>query len=774
MEAYCVKCKQKREIQESQAVFTSMGTPATRGICGVCGTTLFRMGRTDAHAGIKPPEKAVLRAARRNGKLVIVESPAKARTVGRFLGKDYTVKASVGHVRDLLRSQLSVDVENNFEPKYRVPNEKRSVVKEIKNLAKSAAAIYLATDPDREGEAIAWHLLEAAEIDPELTQRVVFHEITEPAVAEAFAHPRPINMDLVDAQQARRVLDRLVGYNLSPLLWRKVRSRLSAGRVQSVALRLIVEREREIEVFEPVEYWSIHAELLPEGTKETFLARLLRVDDQEPELGSERAVTPLLEDLERAAYTISRIKIGERRRAPAAPFTTSTLQQEASRRMGYTAKRTMALAQQLYEGIDTGEGGVVGLITYMRTDSTNVSPLAQAEARQFVQQRYGEKFLPLEPPVYKTRARGAQEAHEAIRPTSVLRQPDALKDHLNRDQLRLYQLIWQRFVASQMASAIYDTLAIDVTGSSPQHQYLLRASGSTIRFQGFLIVYEESRDEDRPLDEDEDNTRIPSGLKEGQKQLLKRLIPEQHFTQPPPRFSEASLVKALEENGIGRPSTYAPILSTIQQRGYVQREAKKLCPTETGFLVNDLLIEHFPDVMDVGFTARMESDLDRIAAGKLPWVHVLQEFYQPFSDRVAQAEEKIPELKMGPELVGRQCPECGHELVIRWGRFGKFISCSNFPECRYTEPWLEKIGVRCPKDGGEIVERKTRKNRTFFGCANYPECDFTSWKRPLPQPCPDCGGLLVEADKRNAQCLQCETRFALDAIQVEEFVEGLD
>ncbi|HWQ83923.1 MAG TPA: type I DNA topoisomerase, partial [Anaerolineales bacterium] len=537
MDAYCVKCKQKREIQDPQAVYTGSGTPATRGVCGVCGTTLFRMGRTDAHAALTPPDKEAVRAARRSGKLVIVESPAKARTVGRFLGKGYTVKASVGHVRDLLRSQLSVDVDNGFAPKYRVPNEKRPIVKEIKNLAKSAAEIFLATDPDREGEAIAWHLMEAAEIDPKMTQRVVFHEITAPAIAEAFDHPRQINMDLVDAQQTRRILDRLVGYNLSPLLWRKVRSRLSAGRVQSVALRLIVEREREIEAFVPVEYWSIHAEFLPEGLKETFLAKLQRVDNEEPELGSENFVNPIIQDMQQAAYAISRIKRGERRKTPAAPFTTSTLQQDASRRLGYTAKRTMALAQQLYEGIDTGEGGTIGLITYMRTDSTNVSPLAQAEAREFIQQRYGDSFLPAEPPQYKTKVRGAQEAHEAIRPTSVLRQPESLKDHLNRDQLRLYQLIWQRFMASQMAPALFDTLAVDVAGKTPQHEYLLRASGSTLRFQGFLIVYEESKDEDRATDEDEDNTRIPAGLVEGQTQQLKRLIPEQHFTQPPPRFS---------------------------------------------------------------------------------------------------------------------------------------------------------------------------------------------------------------------------------------------
>lgn len=769
LEAYCVKCKEKREMKDPQPVFTSTGNPATRGVCPVCGTSLFRMGRTEAHEGLEPPEPKV-RTPKRSGKLVIVESPAKARTVGRFLGKGYTVKASVGHVRDLLRSQLSVDVENDFQPKYRVPNEKRQVVKELKGLAKNAEEVYLATDPDREGEAIAWHLLESAEIDPEITRRVVFHEITEPAVAEAFAHPRGINMDLVDAQQARRVLDRLVGYNLSPLLWRKVRGRLSAGRVQSVALRLVVEREREIEAFVPEEYWTIEAEFLPQGLKDTFIARLVRVNGQEPELPNQAAVEPILQEMEKAAYRISKIKRGERKRSPSAPYTTSTLQQEASRRLGYTAKRTMALAQQLYEGIDLGEGGSVGLITYMRTDSTNVSEMAQKEARDFITQRYGKNFLPQEAPKYKTRARGAQEAHEAIRPTSVTRQPEAMKEYLNRDQYRLYQLIWQRFVASQMAPAIYDTLSVEVEGKtqSSGQVYLLRASGSTIRFQGFLIVYEEAKDEDALPEED---TRIPAGVEEGQEQRLVRLIPEQHFTQPPPRYSEASLVRTLEENGIGRPSTYAPILGTLQQRGYVERENKRLVPTETGILVNDLLLEHFPDIMDIGFTARMEENLDRIASGELPWVKVIGDFYDPFARKVEIADKKMPEMNMGPEPIGRACPVCGHDLVIRWGRYGKFISCSNFPDCRYTEPWLEKIGVKCPKDGGEIVERKTRRGRVFYGCSNYPECDFTSWKKPLPTPCPNCSGLLVVADKRSAQCLNCEERFPLDEVTADEMAE---
>ncbi|MDD2696353.1 MAG: type I DNA topoisomerase [Anaerolineales bacterium] len=744
-----MKCKTKREMQDTQPVFTANGAPATRGICPVCGTKLMRMGRTEAHTGLNAEIAPAKERVKRSGKLVIVESPAKARTVGRFLGKGYTVKASVGHVRDLLRSQLSVDVENGFTPKYRVPNEKRQVVKEIKALAQTAEEVYLATDPDREGEAIAWHLLESASLDPKITQRVVFHEITEPAVADAFAHPRGINMELVDAQQARRVLDRLVGYNLSPLLWRKVRSRLSAGRVQSVALRMVVEREREIDAFIPVEYWSIAAEFLPEGGKDKFIARLMRVDGAEPELGSEAAVQPLLADMEKAAYAIRAIKRGERKRSPSPPFITSTLQQDASRRLGYTARRTMALAQQLYEGIDVGTGGAVGLITYMRTDSTNVSELAQAEARQYVQERFGEQFLPAAPPKYKTKARGAQEAHEAIRPTSAMRTPDSIKEFLNRDQFRLYQLVWQRFLASQMSAAIFDTLSVDIAGKGQSHEYLLRTSGSTVRFLGFLVVYEEARDEDKQAEE-EGEARIPADLAEGQVQRLLRLLPEQHFTQPPPRYTEATLVRALEEHGIGRPSTYAPILSTIQQRGYVLRDNKRLLPTETGFLVNDLITEHFPNVVDLGFTARMEADLDRIAEGAQPWVQTIQEFYGPFAQQVQLAEQRIPEMKAELEPIGRACPRCGHDLVIRWGRYGKFISCSNFPECRYTEAWLEKIGVHCPKDNGEIVERKTRKGRIFYGCANYPACDFTSWKRPLPVACPNCGGLLVVAGKRSA------------------------
>jgi len=762
LDAYCMKCKEKREISDPIADFNAANAPVTHGVCGVCGTKVYRVGRTPAHEGMAPPEKKK-RSNKRKGKLVIVESPAKARTVGRYLGKGYTVKASVGHVRDLLRSSLSVDVENHFAPKYRVPNEKRSVVKELKKLAKQAETVYLATDPDREGEAIAWHLMEAAEIEPDISRRVVFHEITKPAVTEAFINSRNIDMHLVDAQQARRVLDRLVGYSISPILWQKVRSRLSAGRVQSVALRLVVEKERAIEDFIPKEYWTIEAVLKPEGSKSTFTVRLVRLDGVEPDLPEESVVQALLDDMLDAQYRISKIKHGERRRNPYAPYITSTLQQDAARRLGYTAKRTMALAQQLYEGLDTGDkGGAVGLITYMRTDSTHISGVAQKEVRDYILNTYGKDYLPDSAPVYRTRAKSAQEAHEAIRPTSTLRLPAQMKAHLTRDQYRLYKLIWQRFVASQMESAVFDTVVVEVGAQTEQHAYLLRASGSTLRFAGFLSVYEVTPDENQ---NNEKNITIPPEVTEGQVQTLERLIPEQHFTQPPPRYSEATLVQELEENGIGRPSTYAPTLSTIQQRGYVARENKRLFPTETGCLVNDLLVEHFSEVVNLQFTASMEEDLDQIAVGDRKWVDVVQTFYDKFEPQLARAQKEIPTQKAELEKIGRQCPKCERDLVIRWGRFGKFISCSGFPECRHTEPWLEKIGVPCPDCDGEIVQRKSRKGRVFYGCVNYPECQFTSWKRPISPPCPNCGGLLVISNKREVMCLKCEETFLIEKFE---------
>jgi len=766
LEAYCMKCKEKREVLEPFPDFNSRGTPVTIGKCPVCGTKLYRTGRTDQHEGLEPP-KIEKKVPKRSGKLVIVESPAKARTVGNILGKDYRVKASVGHVRDLLRSQLSVDVENNFKPKYRVPNEKRSIVKELIKDGKKAEEIYLATDPDREGEAIAWHLLESAELEESRVKRVVFHEITKSAINEAFSNPRGIDQDLVDAQQARRILDRLVGYNLTPLLWKKVRGRLSAGRVQSVALRLIVEREREIEDFIPVEYWSIDAEFSPDNSSDKFQAALVKIDKQDPAISSKDDVDELIAILKILKYHVTAIKKGIRKRRPYPPFITSTLQQQASRQLGFTAKRTMRIAQQLYEGIDVGDGIETGLITYMRTDSTKISSVALKEVRGYIKKTHGDAFVPEKPNFYKTRAAKAQEAHEAVRPTSVMRTPENIKSFLDNNQFRLYRLIWRRFVASQMKSAVYETLSIEVSGNTELNNYLFRASGSTVRFPGFLVLYEEATDNGKKGN-GEKELRIPDGLVEGDHLNLEELIPDQHFTQPPPRYTEASLVQTMEENGIGRPSTYAPIISTIQARGYVYREKKRLHPTETGMIVNDLLVEYFPDILGIHFTAHMEEDLDEIASGNRQWNDVLAEFYKSFEPRLTHAQKEMPENHMEPEEIGRQCPKCGNELVIKWGRFGKFISCSNFPECKHTEPYLEKIGVACPKDGGDIVIRKTRKGRIFYGCSNYPECEFSSWKKPISFSCPNCSGMLVIKNKREAQCLDCEEEFLLANMDMEK------
>jgi DNA topoisomerase-1 len=491
---------------------------------------------------------------------------------------------------------------------------------------------------------------------------------------------------------------------------------------------------------------------------------LAKIDGADPELPSEEIVKPILFDMETAAYSVTKVKRSERRRKPTAPFTTSTLQQEASRKLGFTAKRTMALAQGLYEGQDIGNGGTTGLITYMRTDSTNVSAGAQQEAREYVTGKYGKDYLPDSPPQYTKRSANAQEAHEAVRPTSVMRTPEQMKEFLDPAMFKLYRLIWQRFVASQMEVAVYDTLQIEVTGKTDEHEYLLRISGSTIKFAGFLVVYEEAKNEDVKSEEDDESAKIPTGIEEGQKQELVHLIPEQHFTQPPPRYSEASLVQALEEDGIGRPSTYAPTISTIQQRGYVLREEKRLMPTDIGIEVNDLMVEYFSGIVDYKFTARMEEDLDMIASGQAEWTEVIHEFYHPFAKDLARAQAEMPVTKREPEKIGRICPEDGGDLVIRFGRYGKFISCGNFPTCRYTEPWLEKIGIHCPKDHGDIVIKKTRKGRTFYGCANYPDCDFTSWKLPIKQPCPNCNGLLVYANKREAQCINCEETFLLENI----------
>jgi DNA topoisomerase-1 len=728
------------------------------------------MGETPAHESLEPPERVSRpkrKSEKRSGKLVIVESPAKARTIGRFLGKDYKVLASIGHVRDLLRSQLSVDVDNEFKPKYRVPNEKRKVVKELKRAASKAEEVYIATDPDREGEAIAWHLLEAADIEDERLRRVVFHEITEPAIKQAFSHPRGIAMDRVDAQQARRILDRLVGYKLSPLLWQKVRSRLSAGRVQSVALRLVVEREREIRDFVPEEYWSLDASFLHPQKPPGFRALLVKIDGEDPSLGSKQELDRIISELGSSEFNVKSVRRGTRTRRPSPPFTTSTMQQAASRRFGFTAPRTMAIAQQLYEGVDVGRGERTGLITYMRTDSTQVSDQAVAESRREIEKQYGLKYLPDRPPRYRTKSKLAQEAHEAIRPTSAARSPDAVRGDLSKDQFKLYTLIWQRFIASQMKPAKYDTLTIEVLGRTDGREYLFRATASSLRFPGYLAVYrgdETASGETSPDARSEKRAELDKlpNLERGDALKMQEYFPEQHFTQPPARFSDATLVRALEEHGVGRPSTYAPIISTLRQRGYVVRKNRRLTPTEIGEVVNDLLVAHFPNIVDTGFTARMEEELDEVAEGSRAWVDVVQEFYEPFEKQLEEAERRMPEVKPEPKELGRDCPECGNPLIIRHGRYGKFIGCSNFPACRYTEPILEKVGVKCPEDGGDLVRRRTRRGRVFYGCSNYPECEFTTWKRPLKQPCPECGGLLVEDNKEHAKCLQCEQRIPTD------------
>jgi DNA topoisomerase-1 len=708
-----------------------------------------------------PKEQA--KSSKRSGKLVIVESPAKARTVGRFLGKGYTVKASVGHVRDLLRSRISVDVDNGFEPTYRVPNEKRAVVKELKQAAAKAKEVYLATDPDREGEAIAWHLMHAAEMDPSTIRRVVFHEITSSAIQEAFSHPRTVDMQLVNAQQTRRILDRLVGYSLTELLWDRVRNRLSAGRVQSVAVRLVVEREKEILAFSPQEYWTLDAELSKQrGSKKTFTARLTKIADQEAQFKSQAQVKPHLAILERSHYQVSEIKHGTRQRKPSAPFTTSTLQQEASKVLNYSSAKTMSIAQQLYEGIELADG-VIGLITYMRTDSTSISKEAQDSARQWIQRNYGDEYLPESAPIYKTKAKSAQEAHEGIRPTDITRTPESVKTYLSRDQQRLYTLIWQRFVASQMTNAVYNTLRVDIlAGEQAPYPYLFRTSGSTIAFKGYLAVYQEGQDEDKTEEDDEGRTFPEMSVDEVL--ALVKLLPEQHFTQPPPRYTEATLVKALEDLGIGRPSTYAPTLAVIQDRSYVTRQDKRLLPTETGMMVNELLVQYFPEVMNLDFTAVMEDKLDSIAMGDTEWIPVLDGFYSSFKEHLHQAEAEMPRL-VREELIGRICPECNQgELIVRYGRWGKFIGCQRYPECRYTEQWRELIGVPCRVCGqGEIIALRTKSGRMFFGCTNYNKdnpddgCQFTSWKRPLRTPCPVCDGILVVKNKTQAECLNCTT-----------------
>ncbi len=703
--------------------------------------------------------------------LVIVESPAKARTLGKILGKGYALKASIGHIRDLPKSQIGVDVEKDFSPKYVIPPDKKKIVNELKEAVKNASGVFLATDPDREGEAISWHLAEA--LDGRKSgipyRRVVFHEITDEAIHEAFKHPREIDMNLVNAQQARRVLDRLVGYKISPLLWRKIKRGLSAGRVQSVAVRIIVDREREIQAFKPQEYWSIAAELIKAqeaNAKAAFRAMLIGLaDGSKIELGNKESADQLTALLEKAEYTVSKVTTKKAVRAPAPPFITSTLQQEAWRQLRYSASRTMALAQQLYEGLPLGDEGSVGLITYMRTDSTHVATSALEETRSYIQSRYGERFLPAKARVFTKTVKGAQEAHEAIRPTRTQRDPASVKGHLNDAQFRLYELIWKRMVASQMANAEFENTTVEIEARNPQADkaYLFRAASSHLEFAGFTTLYIEAEDE---VAKDDESRPLPQ-LQKGALLKLLKLLPEQHFTQPPPRFTEATLVKMLEQKGIGRPSTYAPIIYTIQDREYVTREKGVFKPTELGFVVNDLLIKSFPDLMDVEFTARMEQELDQVASDDKEWVKVVTEFYRPLEKDLAQAHDTLERIKLPDEITDEKCPKCGKPMAVKTGRFGKFLACTGYPECKTTKPFQIKTGAKCPECGKELVQRMSKKKRRFYGCTGYPDCKFATFMEPVARPCPQCGGLMTVQKNKSVKCLKCGHREKLKEEKAE-------
>jgi DNA topoisomerase I len=681
--------------------------------------------------------------------LIIVESPTKARTIKKFLPARYVVKASVGHVRDLPKSSLGVDVENDFAPRYLTIKGKGDVIKELRSAVKSATEVYLATDPDREGEAIAWHLAELLKLpDP---KRIELHEITKAAALAALKDAHHIDMGRVNAQQARRILDRLVGYKISPLLWAKVRGGLSAGRVQSVAVKLIVDREREIGAFIPKEYWSVTALLariaaLAADSDVPFAAELVSHAGKKLELRTQAETNVALGALEGAAYRVGSIKKREVRRNAPAPFTTSTLQQEASRKLKMRVRRAMQVAQALYEGVDLGASeGTVGLITYMRTDSTRISDQARDAAREFIVAEYGEAFHGGRR--YAVRE-GAQDAHEAIRPTSVLHTPARLASHLKREELRLYTLIWERFVASQMSQALFDQTVVDVTAG----EYGFRATGTIMRFPGFTRVYDEGKDEESA---GKGRIRLPE-LNENEDLDCRKLEPKQHFTEPPPRYTEAALVKALEENGIGRPSTYSTIVETIQARGYVTQQERRFMPTEIGTAVNDLLVEHFPKILNLAFTAQMEGDLDKVAVGHENWVTLLRSFYGPFASELEEAEKKLPRLELRDEPTDEICPKCGRPMVIKTGRFGRFISCTGYPECKTAKPIVKETGVPCPKCGGAIVERRSKKGRTFYGCANYPNCDFISWDPVVVQRCPVCGSYVVSKTRRGgAARLEC-------------------
>lgn len=696
-------------------------------------------------------KKTASKAKKKQGyKLVLVESPTKAKTIERYLGKGFVVRASMGHLRDLPKSQFGIDVENNFEPKYINIRGKGDLIKSLKKEASKADKVYLASDPDREGEAIAWHLAHIFDIDVADKSRIVFNEITKPAIQSAVKEPRAINIDMVDAQQARRMLDRIVGYKLSPLLWRKVRKGLSAGRVQSVTVKLICDREKAIEAFESKEYWTVDLKFKKDKSPQ-FNADLTHVDGKKLDVDNGRDAEAIAKDVENGKWLVQEVKKRQRSKKAMAPFTTSSLQQDAARKLGFTSRRTMMVAQQLYEGIELGSKGPTGLITYMRTDSTRISELAQAEAKSYILDKFGDAYYPAKANIYAS-GKKAQDAHEAIRPTSVMLAPENIERHLSADQQKLYRLIWQRFVSSQMVPAVFDT----VNAKLKNGRYTASASGSHLIFPGFQAVYVTAEGEEKDV-------ALPE-LVTGDELRLMKVLPKQHFTEPPPRYNDASLVKVLEEKGIGRPSTYAPIIETVLARGYVARVSKTFKPTELGFVVVDMLEEYFKDIVDEKFTANMEAQLDSVAGGNIDKNEVLKEFYEPFAQTLAKADEAIGHVELPVEVSDVPCDICGRMMVVKQGRFGKFLACPGFPDCRNTKPLLKDTGIKCPKCDGTIVERKSRRGRNFFGCKNYPQCDFVTWDVPQAEKCPKCGSLQLKHFYRNGRGLlycindDCETR----------------
>jgi len=680
--------------------------------------------------------------------LVIVESPAKVKTIKKFLSSGYKVEASMGHIRDLPKSQIGIDIDNNFEPKYITIRGKGPISEKLKKEAKSVDRVYLATDPDREGEAISWHLAALLNLDTTKACRIEFNEITKTAVTSALKNPRKLNMNLIDAQQARRVLDRLVGYKISPLLWKKIKKGLSAGRVQSVAVRLICDRENEITNFVPKEYWSLFAKLIDPNSKKNFDAKFYGTASDKLEINDEKSMQELLAKLEGADYEVGKIKKGEKKRNAPWPFTTSSLQQEAYKKLGFTTKKTMMLAQQLYEGIDIKGEGTVGLVTYIRTDSIRISDDAKKEATQYIEEKYGKKYINTEIRQQKS-GKKVQDAHEAIRPSSILREPNSIKDSLEKDQFKLYKLIWERFAASQMQSALYNTVTVDINAVG----YLFKATGSILKFDGFLHIYMDTKS-DKEEKGEFDEVALPE-LTEGQLLKLKKLEDKQHFTEPPLRYTEATLVKILEEKGIGRPSTYAPIISTILARGYIVRDKKFFIPTELGDKVTDLLKEYFSNIVNAEFTANMEKMLDDVEDGEKNWVEIIREFYNPFELVLQKAEEQIGKIKIEDEVSDVICEHCGRNMVFKQGKFGKFLACPGFPECRNIKSILEHTGIKCPKCEGELVQRRSKRGKKFFGCSKYPECNFVSWDEPVKENCPECGSNLMKKESKSGTLYKC-------------------